>query len=137
MARALPQPDICVAGQSRLAGALAAGTAIAAATNYQEVVNVRGAALVRIYAKTVTAGGTLKVSAIESVSTDDTSPLLASGGINPAKVTPITAGAPADVTLVAGTPNVIEFNADGENWLLVTIAGGGTGTIGYVEIARL
>lgn len=137
MARALPQPDICVTGQSRLAGALAAGTAIAAATNYQEVVNVRGAARVRIYAKTVTAGGTLKASAIESVSTDDTNPLLPSMAINPAKVTPITDGAPADVPLTAGSTGHIDFVPNGENWLLVTITGGGAGAIGYVEVCKV
>ena len=137
MARDLPQPDICVTGQFRLKGALAAGTAIAAATNYQEVVNVRGAARVRIYAKTATAGGTLKASAIESVSTDDTNPLLPSMAINPAKVTAITDGAPADVPLTAGTTGHIDFTPNGENWLLVTITGGGVGTISFVECMRL
>lgn len=137
MARQLPKPDICEAGQFRLTGALAAGTAIAAATNYREVVNVRGAARVRVYAKTATAGGTLKASAIETVSTDDTDPKLASGGIDPAKVTAITAGAPADVTLTAGTANYLDFTPNGENWLLVTIAGGGVGTIGFVEVCKV
>ena len=137
MARQLPKPDICEAGQFRLGGALAAGTAIASATDYREVVNIRGAARVRIYARTATAGGTLKASAIESVSTDDTNPLLPSMAINPAKVTPITDGAPTDVTLTAGTVGHIDFTPNGENWLLVTITGGGTGTIGYVEACRL
>lgn len=137
MARQLPQPDICQPGQFRLNGALAAGTAIANSTDYQEVVNVRGAARVRVYAKTATAGGTLKASAIESVSTDDENPELSPGEIDPSKVTAITAGAPADVTLTAGTANYIDMTLNGENWLLVTITGGGTGTISWVEVCRI
>ena len=137
MARDLPQPDICTAGQFRLKGALAAGTAIAAATNYREVVNVRGAARGRIWIKTATAGGTLKASAIESVTTDDANPRLDSGAINPAKVTAITDGAPSDVTVTAGTTTHMDLTFNGESYILVTLAGGGTGTISFVEIALL
>lgn len=137
MARDLPQPDICTAGQFRLKGALAAGTAIANSTNYQQVVNVRGAARVRVYAKTATAGGTLKLSAIESVTTDDADPYLSPGEINPAKVTAITDGAPDDVTLTAGTEGHIDFTCNGESWLLLTLAATGTGTITHFEVARL
>lgn len=137
MARDLPQPDICTTGQFRLKGALAAGAAIANATDVQEVVNVRGAARVRVYAKTATAGGTLKLSAIESVTTDDEDPYLSPGEIDPAKVTAITDGAPDDVTLTAATTGHIDFTCNGESWLLVTITGGGTGTISMVELARL
>lgn len=132
----LKVPDFIPRPHRRLSGALAEGAVIANATDYSEIIQVAGAAKLRINAKTVTAGGTLKGAFVRPYATDETA-IDAKGVIAPAKTTAYDSGNPANVTLTAGTSNHMDVDLHGESYFKVTITGGGAGTIGFVDIALL
>lgn len=139
---ALPQPAIITPpSHRRLSGALAPGAAFTNTANVQEVIalgpNVR---FLTIRAATATAGGTLKFDFVAAVATTD-SYHLSGGAIDPTKVTPYADAlttAIGTATITAGaTPAVLQATCNGESYGLVTITGGGTGVVSYVDIAAL
>lgn len=134
----LPTPPNYVPFAHRvLGGALASGTAIASSTDYQEVIPIAFCRYLTIRAKTTTAGGTLKFDFVRPIATDPAK-LSASGAINPAQVTKYTSPAsPSNVTLTAGTENSMQFTLNGESFGLITVTGGGSGTLNYVDVCAL
>ena len=137
MIQYLPSPGTKPRPHYRLQGALAAGAAIANATDVSEIVPIAGMSRVAIHAKTATAGGTLKAYFVAPVAADSTSLTLANGQLDPAKVTAYDDTAASNVTLTAGTSNTMTVTCNGERYLKVTITGGGTGTVTFVDIAGI
>ena len=139
---ALPVPAIITPpSHRRLSGNLKPGAAIANATAIAEVIalgpNVR---FLTIRATTATAGGTLAFDFVQPVATTDSGGFhLANGSIDDTKVTAYADSlTPSTATITAGTtPAVIQVTCNGESYGLVKITGGGTGTVGYVDVSAL
>lgn len=139
---ALPVPAIITPpSHRRLSGALAPGVAIANATSISEVIalgpNVR---FLTIRATTATAGGTLAFDFVAPAATTDSGGFhLTNGSIDPSKVTKYADSlTPSSATITAGTtPAVIQATCNGESYGVVTITGGGTGTVSFVDVSAL
>lgn len=134
----LPTPASYVPFDHRvLKGALAPGSALASATVIGEVIPIANVRYLTIRVLTATAGGTLNFDFVRPVATEPVM-LSTDTGVNPAQVTKYTSPAsPTAVAVTAGTQASLQVTCNGEKYGYVSITGGGTGTVSWVDVSAL
>lgn len=123
----------------RLGGQLAPGTAYASTGTKYAIIPIAGATTVRVRGKVVTADATLDYFFLPpDYDVDQAQPTAASPtGVAYASLvgTKYTSPALTQLALTAGTEAKSDITVVGEAFLLILLTGGGTGTIGFVDVS--